>query len=721
MANDLDKAVKAFKNAVAAGDEEAAGKIAKAIKQMQSNTSAIPEREKVSHTGGLSGQATQGALFGFGDEYLAGLSALAGVQPDGAGGANWFQYDKPLAERYSTALGAIRGELNEYREENPKKSIAANIAGGVATAGVTATGMGLKAAQTGVGKAAQITAGGAGAGFVEGFGSGEGGPVNRLVSGGIGAGVGAVFAPVVGFGISKIAQFAQQKGGSALRAVFANRKMFDRQTGELTDAGRKRLARLGYDANELSKEMQNAFGVAATQARDAGVDGSEAVGRMAAANRFDVPLTAGQATNNVPQVAFEEAARAGARGNKAYGVMSGFDEMQSRAVSEARDRVGVSVGSEAVDRVDAADAVISGVRREAEAARQAGKQAYNVLEEMGAAVTGATVKGLDDRISNQVRASGFDITNDAPNANAAISYLKNKLGGFADDATVPFMEIERARQGLVRVNNAAKRGANGADQAAMESVMDAFDGWVDDTITAALANGDDAAIAQVKNARSLWAKYRQTFLSKEGADNFIKKIVQDDISPDQVAGWLYGAATTPGGGQTSLVARRIKNILGEDSAEWGMVKRAAWDHITKGGAQEGIGPQAVVGNLTKFLDGKGKALSRELFTDEQLKQIAEFRNMMKVLVPPKKATNPSGSGYEIQRSMVDLFGMLVGGQAGPLGAAAGREITSGSSDFVSGLAAKAAAKGIVPPGASASVAVGSGVSAGAAAQEEYLR
>lgn len=684
---------------------------------------AAPEREEVSHTGGLSGHATQGALFGFGDEYLAGLSALLGVQPDGQGGADWFDYEggfiAGMAPRYDTALGEIRRELGEYQEENPGKALAAQIAGGVTTAGVTATGAGLKAAATPLARVGQVAGGGAIAGAVEGFGSGEGGFENRVKSSAIGAGVGAVFAPLVGIGTAKILKFAQDKGGKALRAVFSNRRLYNPNSGQLTDRGRERLKQLGYDASELSTEMQQAFGIAAEKAAQSGADDAATVSRLAQAERFGVPLTKGQATGNVLDIAREESFRAGGPGQKALEVMNRFDRVQRAAVEDAREGLGQRVGANAIDRVDAADAVISGVGKEAETARLAGKAAYQVLEDAGAAVSGEAVEGLRGNIQNSVRMAGTRIGANTPNASSALDTLDDMLG--VPGGAVPFMNIEQTRQSLVLMNKAAQSGSNGADQIAMKRVVSAFDDWVDDTITTALVQGDGAALPLAKEARALWGKYKQTFLSRKGADNFIRKIVEDDLSPDQVAGWLYGAATTPGGGQTSLVARRVRDILGPDSAEWQSVKRAAWDHITKAPEGKDFGPQRVANNLSELLGGKGKALSREMFSPRELQQIGEFRDLLKTLVPPQKATNPSGSGYEIQRGFMQLLGAMAGSAGGPLGAIAGREAVSQGTDFSAGMAAKAAARGIVQQPAAVSTAVGAGVASGAQAQDRVFR
>lgn len=726
--SDLDKAITALKNAHDAGDTAAAEKIATAIKGMQ-----VPApREKVSNIGGMSAMATQGYLAGAGDEYLAGLSAVLGVQPDGQGGADWFQYEKPFRERYGTALSAIRSEMGEYRDENPGKALAAQVGGGIAgavTAGKVLKGRGLLPAPavTTAGKVGQIAAGGGIGAGIEGFNSGEGGFKNRATSAAISAPIGAVFAPIVGFGVAKIGNVAERIGGKALRAVFKSRRLFDPETGRLTDKGRDRLKALGYDATALSREMEQAFGVASekvAQTVDEPLQGA-AIGRVAAAERFGVPLTRGQATGEVAQTAAEEGMRAGVRGASASQVIGAFDETQRGAVQSARNNIGQAFTEGASDRIDAAEGVISGVRREAEAARKAGSAAYDALGEANAAVSGSQFNQLGRRISQAVRDEGFAIDSGTPNAQSAVSLLKTTFAK-AKKGAVPFNDIERARQRMVGLRKAAYAGSNGADQVAMDSTIRQFDDWLDETITEALIQGDDGVLDQAKNARQLWGKYRSTFLGREGADNFVRKIVEDDLAPDQVAGWLFGASNKMGGGQSSLVAKRVKNILGDSSPEWQSVKRAAWDHMTT--APEGAapyGPQRVASNITELISGKGKTLGRELYSEAELRQLGEFRDMLKILIPPEKATNRSGSGYEVQRGMQNLLA----GMAGMMGTAGGGPVTgaatTGAVKFTGNLrgalAARAAAKGLVLPGASAPVAIGAGVAAGAAAQERTIR
>lgn len=141
--------------------------------------------------GGLAGAATDGALFGFGDEYLGTMSAILGVQPDGQGGANWFDYSKPYGERYSTARDAIRQEQGQFREAAPVASFGGEVMGSL----LFPAGAGASVINAGKGTAARVGRGllaGGASGAAYGFGEGEGGIEARAMDGLLAAPVGAI-------------------------------------------------------------------------------------------------------------------------------------------------------------------------------------------------------------------------------------------------------------------------------------------------------------------------------------------------------------------------------------------------------------------------------------------------------------------------------------------------------------------------------------------------
>ena len=185
---DIEKAKRALVNAHKAGDTAAATKLAKAIKVEQAKGGQ-------SKTAGAVDAFTQGASFGFGDELTALEAGILGKTPDG----KWFDYSKSFGERYDDALEAERGQQEQFREDNPALSIAAEIAGGVTTAGGLA-----KQGATLVGKAAGRDIGArVGAGMAEGaaygtaYGAGNADEGSRLEGAIDGAKIGAAFGGVI--------------------------------------------------------------------------------------------------------------------------------------------------------------------------------------------------------------------------------------------------------------------------------------------------------------------------------------------------------------------------------------------------------------------------------------------------------------------------------------------------------------------------------------------
>lgn len=672
----------------------------------------------VTHAGGLSGNAVQGALFGFGDEALAGLSAVLGVQPDGQGGADWFNYERPIRERYAVARDQIRDELDEYRDENPVAATGAQIVGAIGTAVPGALAAAPARAATALGRGAQVVGAGAVGGAVEGFGSGEGGLANRARAAGQGAVFGAVAAPLIGYPIAAIGRAAERVGGRMMRSVFANRQMFDPDTGRLTEAGMRAVRNLGQDPDQLSIEMQRALGESLEGVRETATPSPQVAERLATGRRFDVPLTRGQATGDVTQSALEENFRAGTRGQSAFNAIDEFDRMQGEAVERAR--VGVVPRAADADRIDAAEGVIAGVRRMSDEARDAGRAAYQGLEASGAAIDGSAVSNLTGRIQNAVRMAGGEINETTPNARAAVDSLSRLMQG-GDAGSVPFTQVERARQTILRMQRAAQSGSNGADQIATNEVVDQFDNWLDDTISTALQQGDESVLSQAREARALWSRYRTTFLGRDGPANFIRRIVEDELSPNQVASWIMGSNRNMGRGQTSTFVRRLGEVLGPDSPEFNAIRIAAWDQITS--AAEGArqpGAARIANQVADFVDGEGRTLARELFSEQQMQTMREFVRLMRTLEPPPRSTNPSGTGYEVRRMANELRNMLIGGMAsatgGPLAGVATQEGVEQTGRFVAGIQARAATRGIQVRPASLPGAVASGVAVGAAAQ-----
>ncbi len=203
--------------------------------------------------GGSSGAALDGALLGFGDEYLAGLSSVLGVQPDGQGGANWFDYSKPIGERYNTALSAIRREQSAFEEARPGLATAAGVTGAIVGPGKGGSAF----INAGRGTGARIARGGllgGGSAAAYGFGEGEDSAANRALAAAQSAPVGVLGGGVLtgaGQGLNRVIQTLSKRPGvreavpslQSLRDT-ANRLYAKSQElgGEIPAAGLKAMA-----------------------------------------------------------------------------------------------------------------------------------------------------------------------------------------------------------------------------------------------------------------------------------------------------------------------------------------------------------------------------------------------------------------------------------------------------------------------------------------------
>lgn len=182
-----------------------AAKLAQA--RMRQQQLAAPAVDGQGYGNDLAQAAGDGLFFGFGDEISARLNAMTGYDARTGSYGNF-------GTTYADQLAAVRGEQDQFREENPKTAFGAQMAGAVAPAllGVGAVASAATVPQAMV-RGAQL---GAAAGAVQGFGEGEGGIANRVnsgITGGvIGAGIGGAIP-----GVANIAREGYRAAASAVR------------------------------------------------------------------------------------------------------------------------------------------------------------------------------------------------------------------------------------------------------------------------------------------------------------------------------------------------------------------------------------------------------------------------------------------------------------------------------------------------------------------------
>lgn len=611
-----------------------------------------------SMTMGLAGDEAEGLLSGIG----------AAIVPGG----------KTFSQAYDDTVKYEREQQAITEQDYPIASMVAKIGGAVAPAAL------MRNPQTVMGAAGM----GAGMGGVTGFMEGEGNWQNRLAAGGAGTLIGGALGGA-SIPLGKAVSWAVSKGGKFLGGIFANRKFFD--NGQLTDEGAATLQSLGYNLNDLDAAFKEQF----QRGIKSGLEPQQAAA-TASLDEFGIPAFRANVTGLADDFATLERGRRGALGPSVTAEVSTAMNAQDAAMRGAGDEIATRMaGGIKADAGQAAETAMTAARSARDAAKATAGKAYDDLAAAGAGVQGSQVQGLGTRLSNAVARSESPVRIDAvatPNAANAATYLDDVFAS-AKSGSVPFMDLERARQQLVRYRGSANRGSNGADTVAMEQLVSAFDKQVDDLMTSALTEGDAAVLGQAKEARALWAQYRQQFTGDGAASKFIQKMTDEDASPDQVVNWLFGAGKLGSGSFNSTVAKGVKEAVGEDA--WNMVRSAAFRKlIEKPEGMTQMGPQAISERIGDFFTNPAtRELSRTLFTPQEVGKVMRYQAALRRMVPPAGAVNYSGTAYENARmarnafnALTTLFGGMTGGVPGMIAAKGATSVAQRGSNWLTGKA-----------------------------------
>ena len=203
---------------------------------------------------GMTRAGLQGMTFGGSDELGAGAAAALahrgpvtqGLQmlTDPTNPESW--QNESYGDIYDTMMGQLSGERQQFQEEHPYLSTGAEIVGG-ATTGIAGAGK-LAASRIGqqvlphVPKLLQA----AGLGAVEGglYGTLSSDPGSRVEGGLTGAAVGAVAAPVLGWGVDKVGH------GAFTLSRWAKNKLTSTDRSSALRAIRRALSDEGLDPED---------------------------------------------------------------------------------------------------------------------------------------------------------------------------------------------------------------------------------------------------------------------------------------------------------------------------------------------------------------------------------------------------------------------------------------------------------------------------------------
>ena len=203
---------------------------------------------------------------------------------------------------------------------------------------------------------------------------------------------------------------------------------------------------------------------------------------------------------------------------------------------------------------------------------------------------------------------------------------------------------------------------------AAETVHDIpFDGATARATSEALPIGDTAPLEAMQRARGLFREYQQTFKPRGPGDTAganLRRIVERDASPNEVASMLFGSTTgrvSPGQMQTLA---RLREAVGADSEPWAAVQRGiVARHL--GGEGRDLGDR-----LRYLVRGEGRGLmnylSPELRSGLGQLEVATRQAQAERQAVPTWAADLERTGFDPNAIGRSLFG-----SSGPIGAKPG--------------------------------------------------
>ena len=496
---------------------------------------------------------------------------------------------------------------------------------------------------------------------------------------------------------------------SAVSGVTLPGDVYSGRVDPLSDEGRARAWDLAQFANPMS---------AGSRARQVIPEAVPQVARDAA--EAGVNLTAGQRTGNPALLSREDAAFGGGLGARAQEVAQAGRARQMDELFRAREGIGDMAGNgiASLERpADAGGIVADAVKANAQAAKLSYNDKYTQAFSSQGAFKPEAFSGMSKNISESLAARAEPVIIDdvlTPAANRALKELENvqdlKLGTNgqprASDAVVG-VNLRGVDQARKRLRAFAGAATTDADKRAASAVIQEFDNHIEQAVTKGLFEGDEKFLSALKDARSEYSAYQRNFRKQNSFDDsgrVLETMVRQDVTPEQVANYIYGSSKVGANATSVRTVQRLKQLLGTDSAEWAAIRQGAWQKLT--GTAEGktpLGPQAVASRIAEFTSGDGKTFAQQLFSPEEISAMQKHARIEQALSAKSGTVNLPNSGNRLAGLLRESFGTIGGmlgmSAGGPQGAAAGYaagKAAGGVGDFVNAAQTRALYRGQKP-------------------------
>jgi len=273
--------------------------------------------------------------------------------------------------------------------------------------------------------------------------------------------------------------------GDALIGYMRAKKPVFNASGEVSSQFKDVLKQSGINFDEFGEKGQQAIIDAyKTLGSKFGKEAERVTSVASAADTGRIPLTLGQATGDVRQIASEEAMRNAGRGKLAQNIMQRFDIAQKKAIEQEAGAVGQAIAPEAraTTQTEAGGTLYEMIRGKQQQMKGAVTKAYDATDLRALNVPVSAVDEMPLRIQKVIQEQDLILDKElTPSAIKAFDEIKGavpKMEG-VNVTDINLKSLESTRKKLNAIYGTA---ANETDKKVISTIRNEFDkatGWRD--------------------------------------------------------------------------------------------------------------------------------------------------------------------------------------------------------------------------------------------------
>lgn len=511
-------------------------------------------------------------------------------------------------------------------------------------------------------------------------------PTKALIDG-IAGGAGGVIIPRVVGAAVKIPLVQKLLG------LFRSDTAAIKPDGTPTTTFQAVLRAAGIDASQLTPEtlrdiadefMKQGMGRIAAGVRKGDANAgreAQAIVSDAISKGEEIPLTTGQRSGDLGQIATEQRMRERAYGVPAAETMRDFGATQREAVKAAVDRRAAAAagGTAPANEMEVGQRVVDSLRQGAGKAQAATDAAYkaasDAADQAGIFFTPKNMDRISVGARNAIADQNMIVNKElTPAAQHALDLLDTSISSTPGKQVLSIKQLEGVRQQINQLFGAVK---NPSDKRALTLIKNAFDKNYGDIIDEGLASGQFSASQQgavdlLKQARAARRAQGEVFEARGGNDRVGKMIegyIDDpNVNYQGIVNDLFGAGNIGAKKDAVELATRLQKALDPDA--WNAVRGGVIKRIVLGNAnlqaRDNAGWQKIANSIDDALTGSGRQFVEKLLTPEERAGLSQIRYAIgRMIVPPGVANTSGTSGalMDIMRKMAS-GGLLGGGLGG---------------------------------------------------------